>query len=102
MAAPVHELLTQGADALVLGCTHFPFLHDAIQAAAGPAVPLLETGGPVARRLRHQLQERGLLAGAGASAVELVTTGDAAALAGLAAQLLGLPATATRVPPGWC
>ncbi|MCM2570467.1 glutamate racemase [Achromobacter xylosoxidans] len=102
VAAPVHELLAQGADALVLGCTHFPFLHDAIQAAAGPAVPLLETGGPVARRLRHQLQERGLLAGADPGAVELVTTGDAAALAGLAAQLLGLPATATRVPPGWC
>lgn len=98
---PVRELLAQGADALVLGCTHFPFLHDAIQAAAGPAVPLLETGGPVARRLRHQLQERGQLTAEGAGAVELLTTGDAATLGRMAALLLGLPAVAARVPARW-
>lgn len=101
VAGPVQELLAQGADALVLGCTHFPFLHEAIQAAAGPAVPLLETGGPVARRLRHQLQERGQLAATSPGAVALETTGDAAALGRMAALLLDLPAAAAQVPAGW-
>jgi len=59
--APVEELRAAGADVLVLGCTHFPFLRDAIQASAGPGVPLLETGAPVARWLKHQLQQRHLL-----------------------------------------
>ncbi|MGE8658146.1 MAG: glutamate racemase [Achromobacter sp.] len=102
VAAPVRELLAEGADALVLGCTHFPFLREAIQDAAGSAVPLLETGAPVARRLRHQLQARGRLAADGAGAVELTTTGDAAALGRMAALLLGLPGVATRLPAAWC
>lgn len=101
VAPPVRELLAQGADALVLGCTHFPFLHDAIQAAAGESVPLLETGGPVARRLRHQLQERGLLATDGGGSVTLETTGDAATLGRMAALLLGLPAEAAQTPARW-
>lgn len=101
VAAPVRELLDQGADALVLGCTHFPFLREAIAAVAGPTVPLLETGGPVARRLRHQLQERGWLKTDGAGTLALETTGDPAALARLGAQLLGLPAQASQTPAHW-
>lgn len=101
VAGPVRELLDQGADTLVLGCTHFPFLSDAIATAAGTAVPQLETGGPVARRLRHQLQERGLLNMDGVGAIALETTGDAAALARLGKRLLGLPAEATQTPAGW-
>ena len=101
VAGPVQELLDQGADALVLGCTHFPFLSDAIAAAAGAPVPQLETGGPVARRLRHQLQERGLLNTDGVGTIALQTTGDAATLARLGAQLLGLPNEATQTPTRW-
>lgn len=99
--APVAELRAAGADVLVLGCTHFPFLRDAIQAAAGPGVPLLETGSPVARWLRHQLQERGLLGTASVGDTRLETTGSAPALAALASRLLGTPMDASPTPERW-
>ena len=99
--APVAELREAGADVLVLGCTHFPFLRDAIQDAVGPGVPLLETGAPVARWLRHQLQERGMLIEHGPGGLHLQTTGEASALAQLASQLLGTSMTADTVPDAW-
>ncbi|WP_447578516.1 glutamate racemase [Achromobacter kerstersii] len=99
--APVAELRAAGADVLVLGCTHFPFLRDAIQAAAGPSVPLLETGAPVARWLRHQLQEKGLLRATGAADLHLETTGSVPALAALASRLLGKPHEAVATPERW-
>lgn len=60
--ASVQPLLDAGADTLVLGCTHFPFLRPLIEEVAGPAVRILETGLPVARQLQRQLQSRQLLA----------------------------------------
>ena len=99
--APVAELRAAGADVLVLGCTHFPFLRDAIEAAAGPGVPLLETGAPVARRLRHQLQERALLRADGPGSLRLETSGDAAALGELASRLLGQALEADTLPERW-
>lgn len=98
---PVAELREAGADVLVLGCTHFPFLRDVIQDAAGPGVPLLETGAPVARWLRHQLHERGLLRDQGFGALHLRTTGEAYALSQLATRLLGMRLTADTVPDPW-
>jgi glutamate racemase len=43
-------------DTLVLGCTHYPFAADILQAAAGATVRLVDTGEAVARRTRHVLQ----------------------------------------------
>lgn len=57
----VQPLLDAGADTLVLGCTHFPFLRPLIEAVAGPQVRILETGMPVARQLQRQLLAHGLL-----------------------------------------
>ena len=101
VAGPVAELRQAGADVLVLGCTHFPFLRDLIQAAAGPGVPLLETGAPVARWLRHQLHERGLLREQGPGTLALETTGAGDALAQLASRLLGQPLGADTLPAQW-
>lgn len=103
---PVQALREQGADVLVLGCTHFPFLRAAIQASAGPTIPLLDTGAPVARWLRHQLQERDLLAptsdASDLGTCELASTGDPISLSQLASQLLGLRLPARRLPQEWC
>lgn len=52
----VQPLLDAGADTLVLGCTHFPFLRPLIEVVAGPGVRILETGLPVARQVQHRLQ----------------------------------------------
>lgn len=48
-------------DALVLGCTHYPFAAEAIGKVLGPGVTLLEGGGGTAREARRRLREAGLL-----------------------------------------
>ena len=55
-------LLEQGADTLVLGCTHYPLLTPLIEDLAGPAVRVVSAGGAVARQVRRRLDESGLLA----------------------------------------
>lgn len=51
-----------GVDVLVLGCTHYPLLTDAIAAFMGPAVTLIDTGAVCADHAAKTLGERGLLA----------------------------------------
>ena len=48
-------------DALVLGCTHYPFAAAAISRVLGPEVTLLEGGDGTARETRRRLAEAGLL-----------------------------------------
>lgn len=57
----IEPLLSQGADILVLGCTHYFFLRDAIQRIVGDAVTLLDPAQAVARELVRRLTECGSL-----------------------------------------
>jgi glutamate racemase len=62
VAQIVRPLLDQGADTLVLGCTHYPFLVPVISRLAGPAVQLIDPSAAVARELRRRLLQAGLAA----------------------------------------
>jgi glutamate racemase len=53
-------LLEQGADALILGCTHYPFLLPAIRHITGNDIEILETGRPVAEQLKRILKQHDL------------------------------------------
>lgn len=76
-------------DTLVLGCTHYPFAREQLQALAGPHVRLVDTGEPVALQARRLLERAGLLAtGAGAGRVELLSTGSLPTLRAAAARWL--------------
>jgi len=55
-------LLDQGADTLVLGCTHYPHLRPLIADLAGPRVLVMDSGAAVARQVRRRLEEASLLA----------------------------------------
>lgn len=57
----LQPILAAGADVIVLGCTHYPFLRSVIQRLAGPDIVLIDTGAAVARQLVVRLQETGLL-----------------------------------------
>ena len=84
----LEPLKAAGADVLVLGCTHFPFLRPLIQRLAGPAVHLLDTGEAVARQARRVLERDGLLREAGdPGRFEWRTSGDALALEALIHRL---------------
>lgn len=84
----VRPLVEQGADTIVLGCTHYPFLSDAIQAAAGPGVTVIDSAVPVARELRRRLEVDGLLAPGGqAGSEQFWTTGPSGQVQAVVAQL---------------
>ncbi|MRW85658.1 glutamate racemase [Pseudoduganella sp. FT26W] len=99
----IAPLLEQGADTLVLGCTHYPFVRDGIERVlrdhARADVTLIDTGDAVARQLGRLLEAAGLLhAGADGKAIlRGYTTGDAAALAQAFADLLGLKPDVEKV-----
>lgn len=72
----VAPLLERGVDTLILGCTHFPPLRPLIEAAAGPGVAVIDTGGAVARQVRRRLAEAGRLrATPPPGRVRILTTG---------------------------
>ena len=60
----IAPLLAQGVDTLVLGCTHYPFVQDAItrtvRAHTQQPVTLIDTGEAVARQLARLLDAAGL------------------------------------------
>ena len=48
-------------DAIVLGCTHYPFVKDAIAEVIGNTVEFFDGGAGVARETRRRLMEKELL-----------------------------------------
>ena len=72
--AAILPLLQAGADTLVLGCTHYPFLAPVIHAVAGPEVQLIDTGAAVARRVRQQLEHYDLRTATPEGDCQLFTT----------------------------
>lgn len=54
-------LLDAGADTIVLGCTHYPFVRALIEQVAGPDVTLIDTGAAVAKHLQQRLLALDLL-----------------------------------------
>ncbi len=63
-------------DALVLGCTHYPFASKTIARILGLEVELLEGGGGTARETRRRLAEADLLHEGPGSVVLLNSTND--------------------------
>ena len=74
MEQTLHGLLDPFADkmdALVLGCTHFPFASHAMERLLGPRVAVLDGGDGTAREALHRLEAADLLEhGAGQLIVE--------------------------------
>jgi len=70
-------LLAAGADTLILGCTHYPFLIPLIREVVGSEIALIETGAAVARQLQRRLREElpGRLSGSQAS-VQFWSSGE--------------------------
>ncbi|MEI7553988.1 glutamate racemase [Candidatus Chlorohelix sp.] len=54
-------LVAQGVDALVLGCTHFPFLRPLIESIYGDKLLVIDSGEAVARQTCRILENNGLL-----------------------------------------
>ncbi len=74
--ASLQPLLDKGADTVVLGCTHYPFLRPVIARIAGPAVQIIDPAPAVARQTVKLLKEQGITIGQGPFSVDLHASGD--------------------------
>ncbi len=66
----VAPLVAQGADSLVLGCSHYPFLAALIREIAGPGVAIIDPSPAIARELRRRLTAARLLSNANRGGTE--------------------------------
>lgn len=91
----VTPLIEQGADILVLGCTHYPFvlplLQSATRRAASQPVTIIDTGQPIALQLARLLKNHALLnASENPGLLRTFTTGSETALKIALSNLLHL------------
>lgn len=104
VAAYLKPMLEQGADTIVLGCTHYPFILPLIEECIGEhtsqALEIVDTGAAVARQLARLLGERQLLRAAPTRGGSLIgfTSGDENGLALAFADLLGLRPEIVKFP----
>ena len=92
-------LLDAGADVLVLGCTHYPFLRPLLAEVVGARALLLDTGAAAARRLENLLDQDGLRAAPSAPGqIAWFTSGATRQMRDVGGALWGAPVQAAALP----
>lgn len=91
----VRPLIGEGADVLVLGCTHYTFVKPVIEEMAGAEVALVDPAAAVARQVARRLREVSAESAAPSDRVTFWTTGDVAQVKSVLAKLWG-PAAEVR------
>ncbi len=94
----VEPLLAAGADTLVLGCSHYPFLAPALSRLAGEKVKLVEASDAIARQTERVLAHENLLRQISNPPERIyMTTGDALKFSRALERLLGQRGTVQHV-----
>lgn len=74
LRAELKDCLTAPPDAVVLGCTHYPFLRGAIRAVVGKTPEILDGAVGTAKETKRRLTEAGLLRTGSPGKVELTNS----------------------------
>ena len=82
------DCLSQPPDAVVLGCTHYPFLRGAIRAVVGDRPAIFDGADGTAKETKRRLTEAGLLRTGSPGKVELTNSRPTPELMRLCEQLL--------------
>lgn len=91
-------MLEKGVDVVVLGCTHYPFLLNEIEAYVGPDVAIIDSGEAIARRTRFVLNEAGLLRAEGDDGTfQLLTSAPVDQISRVASMLIEREVKAEQV-----
>ena len=86
----LEPILSAGADTIVMGCTHYPFVIPSIEAISGPGVRVIDPAPAVARQTQRLILEYELENPATSQGqVQLMTSGSPAKLVELHPYLLG-------------
>ena len=72
----LQPLLDAGADRIVLGCTHYPFLKPVIESIAGPGVQVIDPAPAVARQTVRILEANAIPTGNGPFSIDLYFSGE--------------------------
>ncbi len=98
-------LLARGADTLILGCTHYPFLAPLLRQIVGDNITLIDTGAAVARHLNQRIQTElpshfsPTLATQNA---QFFSSGDTAPATRIMSHLWGQPVEVAALPVAYC
>ncbi|MDH5506013.1 MAG: glutamate racemase [Anaerolineae bacterium] len=94
----LHSMLAEGVDAVVLGCTHYPFVSPLIETIAGDGVRVIDPASGVVRHVGRLLEQHGLASAKPAGGrTRYLTTGDAAAMETQLEGLLGVSGEVAQV-----
>jgi len=93
-------LLARGADTLILGCTHYPFLAPLIREVVGDSVTLVDTGAAVARELKRRITSElpPQTAGEAGGSVSFYSSGEVASATRILSRLWGETVSASLLP----
>jgi glutamate racemase len=91
-------LLRKGADTLILGCTHYPFLAPLIREVVGENITLIDTGAAVARHLMHRVHAELPPRVEGSGSEEFFTSGEEEQASRIMSMLWGKEIVAKRLP----
>ena len=91
-------LLKRGADTLILGCTHYPFLAPLIREVAGDGVTLVDTGAAVARHLQSRVNKELPHRDISEASEEFFTSGETAQASLIMSMLWGKAVTVQQLP----
>jgi glutamate racemase len=91
-------LLARGADTLILGCTHYPFLAPLIRSVAGEYITLIDTGAAVARQLQRRMQTELPARLPSDGSAQFFTSGDAEQATRIISVLWGEEVRVRRLP----
>lgn len=70
------NILRQGIDTLILGCTHYPLLKDKIQEITGPGINLIDSADSCAVAVKNLLLEKDLIRKKRGNAHEKIFSSD--------------------------
>lgn len=89
LAEHLEPIQDAGADTLVLGCTHYPFLRKSIRKLLGDSVNLIDTSEAVVRQLKRKLEAQGMhLDNGKCGTIQFISSKDAELLHQMAQELM--------------
>jgi glutamate racemase len=91
------EVLSQGVDTIVLGCTHYPLLRAALARIVGPEVSLVDSAKNCADEVRKVLLENNLLASGNSGSLAVSFTDPSGPFLRVAVDALGLAISSAGV-----
>ena len=91
LADYLRELQRARPGALILGCTHYPLLSDAISKLMGPHVTIINAARSAAKQVRDILRGKSCLAGGESGKLRCYTTDNPRRFAELAGKFAAMP-----------